>query len=258
MAETSNIGWTDATVNWWWGCSAAGPGCLNCYAEAWNNFRGNGQWGPGAPRTKIKGAPALLKKLQRGATAFFAEHGRRRRVFMQSMSDTFDNEVDPTWREEMLEAIEEAPDLNIQLVTKRGPNVRKMAARWAGGSWPRHVGLIYTVVNQPEFDRDIARLRDIKRDFSIPWVGFSVEPMIERINMHGRLFGIDWVIVGCESGKNARHFDIRWAQDIREACAGSGTAYFLKQIPSPGVKPITDIEAFPLPLRHQEFPEALR
>ena len=258
MGESSDIGWTDATANFWWICSPIGPGCENCYAEVWNGFRGTGQWGPGAPRKKIKGAPALIKKLQREATAFYAEHGRQRRVFMQSMSDTFDNEVDDTWRAEMFDAIEAAPDLNIQLVTKRGPNIRKMAARWASGAWPRHVGLILTVVTQAEFDRDSQRLRDLKRDLQIPWVGFSVEPMLERIDMHGRLTDIDWVIVGCESGKNSRPFDLDWAEDVRHACSSSGTAFFLKQIPSGGAKPITDPLQFPEHLRFQLFPEALR
>lgn len=257
MAEESNIGWTDSTVNWWWGCSHAGPGCLNCYAEVLNNFRGNKQWGPGAARRKIKGAPALIQKLSRQAEAFFTEHGRRRRVFMQSMSDTFDNEVDDAWRAEMFDAIKAAPDINIQLVTKRIPNVSKMM-KAIGHAWPQNAGLISTVVNQPEFDRDVQRLRRMKHDLGIPWVGLSVEPMLERIDMHGRLDGIDWVIVGCESGSNSRPFDLQWAQDVRDACLSVGVELFVKQIPSGGSRPIADINMFPSYLRYQEFPEALR
>lgn len=257
MAEQSNIGWTDSTVNWWWGCSHSGPGCLNCYAEVLNNFRGNKQWGPGAERRKIKGAPALIQKLNRQAAAFLAEHGRRRRVFMQSMSDTFDNEVDDTWRTEMFDAIKACPDINIQLVTKRGPNVSKMM-KAIGHSWPQNAGLISTVVNQPEFDRDVPRLRNLRASLSIPWVGLSVEPMLERIDMHGKLDGVDWVIVGCESGSNSRPFDLQWARDVRDACVTAGVSFFLKQIPGRGSRPIAEVDLFPHDLRCQQFPEALR
>ena len=257
MAENSNIGWTDSTVNWWWGCSHSGPGCLNCYAEVLNNFRGNKQWGPGAERRKIKGSPALIQKLNRQSAAFFAEHGRKRRVFMQSMSDTFDNEVDDTWRAEMFDAIKACRDINIQLVTKRGPNVPKML-KAIGHSWPPNAGLISTVVDKPEFDRDVPRLRNMKKALGIPWVGLSVEPMLDRIDMHSKLDGIDWVIVGCESGSNCRPFDLQWARDVRDACAAAGVSFFLKQIPGRGSRPIAEVYLFPNDLRCQEFPEALR
>lgn len=102
MGEISNIGWTDATVNFWWGCTKVGPGCDGCYAEAWDNRFGGTHWGQGVPRRKIKSAVALIHKLDNGyawwgadyAAGFLDKHcGHRRRVFIQSMSDLFDLEA---------------------------------------------------------------------------------------------------------------------------------------------------------------------
>lgn len=290
MAEASNISWTDATANGWWGCTNISLGCDNCYAETLNNnprFGGTQQWGPGAPRRKIKSAVALIRKLNRGADAWFAAHGRRRRVFMQSMSDTFDNEVDATWRRELLDEAEMADGLNFQMLTKRGPNVPKMVpVHWTRGAWPKHIGLMFTVVTQEEFDRDVPRLRRMKNEFGIPWVGLSIEPMLEEID--GRypkgifpngapmccggqecgcmglptdppaLWGIDWLIVGCESGKNRRQFNLDWARTLLDACEAAGTSFFLKQIPGPGNGVITDKSHFPHDLQIQQFPELLR
>jgi protein gp37 len=287
MAEKSNIGWTDATVNFFWGCSSVGPGCLNCYAETLNNnprFGGTQQWGPGAPRRKIKGAASLIRRLNAKGQRFLDENGRRMNVFMQSMSDTFDNEVDESWRTEALEEAEAAEHLNIQMLTKRGPNVPKMVPKaWMSGSWPKHIGLMFTVVTQPEFDRDVPRLHRFKNDFKIPWVGLSVEPQIELIEggypksiypdgppmcCSGHdcgcrglptdppaLWGIDWLVQGCESGSRRRPFEIEWARQLRSDCEFAGTAYFLKQIPSGKPKPLTDIAEFPEDLRVQTFPK---
>jgi len=244
MAETSAIEWTDATVNFWWGCTKVGPGCDHCYAEAWNNFRGNRQWGPGAPRRKIMGAIAMLRRLDRAHDRWFAQHGRRRRVFMQSMSDLFDNEVEKFWRMEAFEEAEWATRLDIQLVTKRISNVEKMVPlHWLAGQWPRHIGLIITVVNQEEANRDIPRLLRLKERLGIPWVGLSIEPMLGRIDLSKWLHLIDWVIVGGESGKHARPIDADWVRIIRDQCAATrggadgtsaqgskeGTAFLFKQ-----------------------------
>lgn len=210
----------------------------------------------------MKGAIALIRKLQRGADKFEAEHGRRRRVFIQSMSDFFDNEVDPAWRAEAWKEIVAADRLDIQLVTKRVSNVGRMIHAAEGGAahWPRHVGLIVTVVNQDEANRDIPRLLDLKRKARIPWVGLSIEPMLGPIDLHRienkdfilcALSGaallspdmmrrmdalelmipprIDWVIVGGESGKDARPVEVAWVWAIRDQCATYNVPFFFKQ-----------------------------
>lgn len=243
MAENSAISWTDATVNFWWGCTKVGPGCDHCYAETLNNFRGNGMWGPGAPRRKIKGATALMRKLQREAPAWFKAHGRRRNVFMHSMSDVFDNEVDDTWRAEALLEAEAADQLNIMIVTKRVGNVAKMVPphwfgmAWLGGPtdplkmhWPQHVGLMITVVTQAEAFRDIRRLIVLKITYGIPWVGLSVEPMQEAITLPPTYAHmLDWVICGGESGTEARPMHPDWARSLRDQCAEHGVPFHFKQ-----------------------------
>lgn len=268
MAETTRIEWCDATINFWWGCTKVSPGCDNCYAEEWNEFRGTGQWGVGAPRRKIKGAVALIRKLQRDAAAFFEQNGRRRRVFMQSMSDTFDNEVDPSWRAEALEEAEAADELSIILLTKRGSNVAKMVpVHWLSGGWPKHVGLMFSITTQREANRDIPRLLKLKAELGVPWVGVSMEPMLEAIDVRRlpvakyvtvdaltgfhmasrtaptmiaasrlkmpelppTLPSLDWIIVGGESGHNARPLHPGWVSPIRRGCFTTGTAFLFKQ-----------------------------
>lgn len=272
MAERSSIEWCDGTVNFWWGCTKVGPGCDNCYAEDWNAFRGNGQWGPNAERLQIKGAPALLAKLQRSAPDFRAEHGRPLRIFMQSMSDTFDNEADDALRSSLFDYARHADALRIILLTKRISNVWKMVPfEWREGQWPQHIGLMATVVTQREADRDVPRLLELKRDLNIPWVGVSIEPMLEPISLvqvnagsgsvlnaitgvfsatgsgHGarfdarrltmrksprplpdRLPGLDWVIVGGESGTNGRPIHPAWVRKLKIEC-GQQTAFLFKQ-----------------------------
>lgn len=235
MGEVTGIEWTDATVNFWWGCTKVSPGCDNCYAEAWNNFRGNGEWGAGAPRRKIKSAAATMRSLNRQAPAFQAEHGRRRRVFVQSMSDIADNEVDEAWRHEMHNEVEAADGLDVQLLTKRIGNIQKQVPdHWKTGGWPRHVGLMISVVNQEEADRDIPKLIELKRRFGIPWIGISVEPMLELIEISKYLRNLDWVIVGGESGRKGVGRYIQplhpdWVRSLRDQCAAAGVAFFFKQ-----------------------------
>lgn len=259
MAENSAIEWTDATVNFWWGCRKVGPGCDHCYAETLAKRFGIPDYQSSGVRRKIDGAIALIRRLQRGAAKFEAKHGRRRRVFIQSMSDFFDNEVDPAWREEAWEEIMAADRLDIQLVTKRISNVSKMIR----DRWPDHVGLIVTIVNQQEADRDIPRLAELKRMRGIPWVGLSIEPMQGPIDLSVLLYqpcprsldglpmdpstgayeccsecdytgisdelAIDWVIVGGESGREARPLHPWWVGRIQELCAGADVAFFFKQ-----------------------------
>lgn len=260
MAETTAIEWTDATVNWWWGCTKVGAGCDHCYAETWNNLRGTGEWGAGAPRRKIKGAPAMLAKLHRQANVFERIHHRPRRVFMQSMSDSFDNEIDPAWREEMFTAIEASDRLSIQLLTKRVSNVPKMVpSHWERGHWPQHVGLMITVVNQEEANRDIPRLLNYAHRFGIPWIGLSIEPLLGPINVERWLhesdcdptltsidglcmcadrrkhhpdipveITVDWVITGGETGPKARSSSAVWYRSLADQCARTGAAFFFK------------------------------
>lgn len=247
MGETSAIEWTDATVNFWFGCTKVGPGCDHCYAERVANRFGT-SWGQGMPRRQIASAAATLAKLNR-------QGGKR--VFIQSMSDLFDNEVPVEWFHDAWRAILSAPFCRIQIVTKRISMVEKRLANMGAGFWPKHAGLMITVVNQAEADRDIPRLLALKAKLGIPWVGLSMEPLlgpvdltrlptmtfrhaeaVDALNGFGLdIFGeatrcvekLDWVIVGGESGPKARPMHPDWARSLRDQCQAAGVPFFFKQ-----------------------------
>lgn len=220
MAENSRIEWTDATVNFWWGCTKVGPGCDHCYAEGWSKRTGHQIWGAGAPRRKIKGAAGTLRKLnQQGG----------KRVFIQSMSDIFDNEVPQDWFSDAWWLIGGALHCQIQIVTKRLPMVEKRLSA-IGASWPPHAGLIATVVNQAEADRDVPRLLALKAKLGIPWVGLSMEPLLGPVVLREEwLAGLDWIIVGGESGPGARPMHPDWPRSLRDQCVSAGVSFFFKQ-----------------------------
>ncbi|WP_065321738.1 phage Gp37/Gp68 family protein [Tritonibacter mobilis] len=191
MTDLTKIEWTDFTVNFWEGCQKVGPGCDHCYAEARDTrFTGGKHWGPGAPRRKVKGGIAKLRKINRDAEAFHAAHGRWPRVFCSSLSDVFDKAVDPEWRREACAEIEAADNTRIQMLTKRIGNVLKMVpATWLQDGWPSHVGLMITVVNQEEANRDVPKLLDLKTRFGIPWVGLSMEPLLGPVDISPYMLG---------------------------------------------------------------------
>ncbi len=255
MTQQTKIEWTDFTVNFWEGCQKVGPGCDHCYAEARDTrFTGGKHWGPGAPRRKVKGGIAKLRKINREAEKFHAEHGHWPRVFCSSLSDMFDNAVSLEWVDDAFEAMEEAQNTRIQLLTKRVGNViKRIPAKWHDGGWPAHVGLMITVVNQDEADRDILKLLALKAHLGIPWVGLSMEPLLGPVALQvpwrriepnisilvDALLGvggtgekcpcIDWIIVGGESGHNARPTHPDWIRSLRDQCEASGTPFLFKQ-----------------------------
>ncbi len=247
MTQQTKIEWCDFTVNFWEGCQKVGPGCDNCYAEARDaRFTGGQHWGPGAPRRKVKNGPAKLRKIHREALAFAEEHGHLPRAFLSSLCDMFDNAVTPAWRREAFKEIEAAFRVRIIMLTKRVGNVFQMVPpAWVNGGWPSHVGLMITVVNQDEADRDIPKLLDLKAKLGIPWVGLSVEPMLGPLQIDTYLIehhfpgmgpmppevipSVDWVICGGESGRNARPMHPDWVRGLKGACESLNTAFFFKQ-----------------------------
>lgn len=268
MADRTTIEWTDATVNFWWGCTKVGPGCEHCYAESWAKRTGGNHWGVGVPRRKIASAVKTLHRLNNGSAWWAADcqigklHDHQvRRVFIQSMSDLFDKEVPVEWFDEAWDTITACDHLEIQIVTKRISFVEK---RLNGKPWPKHAGLIISVVNQEEADRDIPRLIELKRRLGIPWVGLSMEPLLGGVDLEfielsepvgdyvalnaltgsgyrlenedGDLAGdacefehLDWVIVGGESGGGARPINPQWVRDIRDQCEGEDIPFLFKQ-----------------------------
>lgn len=279
MADTTGIQWTDSTWNAWWGCQRVGPGCDHCYAEALDKRTGGAHWGAKADRrrTSLANWNEPLK-WQKGADAFEAKAGHRRRVFCGSMMDIMDNAVPLEWSHEAFDRIEACDRLDWQLLSKRVGNVEsRVPARWLNGGWPKHVGMMITVVTQEEANRDIPKLLRLKTQHGIPWVGLSMEPLIEPVLLpdaamnstdRGRVRApLDWVIVGGESGNGSRPFDTAWAQDIVVQCALAGVRCFVKQIGAnvlksgvacpKGAKKGDDMNEWPAAIRVREMPAQL-
>lgn len=245
MAEVTNISWADGTFNPWIGCSKISPGCDHCYAARDNERR---KWveswgGPGLPpsprrRTKTWGEPVKWN-------AKAALTGYKPRIFCASLADVFDNEVDNEWRVALWQLLRETPNLRWMILTKRIGNAKKMLPM----DWPfANAGLMATMVNQEEFDRD----RDKLMNVPAAWHGISMEPMLGGIDI-GDL-SIDWIITGGESGPKFRHTDPDWIRSMRDQCANNNIAFHHKQ--HGGVRPkengcmIDGVE-------HKAFPAAL-
>ena len=216
MGENSAISWTDHTFNPWLGCTKVGPGCDHCYAETLMDTRhGRVHWGLGQQRSRTKtwGEP---RRWNRKA----AKTGYRPRVFCASLADVFDNEVEPSWRDDLWQLIRETPLLHWMLLTKRIGNVPKMVP----ADWPfAHVGIMATIVNQEEWDRDFHKLMAV----SAPWHGVSAEPLLGMIDMGNAK--LDWLITGGESGPNFRPLDMNAVRFLRDQCDRNGIAFHHKQ-----------------------------
>lgn len=248
MAANTLIAWADHTYNHWIGCTQVSRACDACYAKAdFQDRRGRVSWGPGQPRSRTKTEGDLLR-WNRAHDAFFAVHGRRQRVFINSLADVFDNEVPDEWRAQIWALCEQNRNLDKLIPTKRIGNVKRMVpAHWLlPGGWPADVRLGITVEDQAVADRDVIKLLEIDCPNFI-----SAEPLLGPLDLTGeylkaklgaypfkglgsehrtRLIDlIDWVIVGGESGPMARPMHPNWARDLRDQCLEAGTAFFFKQ-----------------------------
>ncbi|MBW7886333.1 MAG: phage Gp37/Gp68 family protein [Caldilineaceae bacterium] len=250
MSENSKIEWTDHTFNPWEGCQKVGPGCDHCYAEARNaRFAGGTaiNWGPDAPRRRTSASNwAKPRAWNDQAGVFMAKHGRRQRVFCASLADVFDNAVDPAWRADLFALIQATPALDWLLLTKRIGNVHSLLPEHiTGGELPNNVWLGATITSQAEADRDIPKLLSVPARVRF----LSMEPLLGPVDLErprpgpdldqggGSKIcqpwliqsGIDWVIVGGESGPGARPMHPDWARSLRDQCAAAGVPYLFKQ-----------------------------
>lgn len=130
--NNTKIEWCDHTVNFWWGCTKVSPACAHCYAEKFAGFVGKrlfGQpvkWGDGQPRAeRLAAARKEALRIQAEAATFAQEHGRRPRVFVNSMSDWLDDQVPVEWLAYLLKTLHLCPAVDFLLLTKRPENWRK-------------------------------------------------------------------------------------------------------------------------------------
>jgi len=244
MSENTKIEWCDATVNHWAGCTAVSPACDNCYAKAMAKRLWGVGWGAGVPRHRFANANTTLKALDRKAQRL----GQPLKVFHNSLSDFFDNDVWVDMRIVAMWAMMETKSLIHLLLTKRIGNAKDMIfearrALLAPGELynpaPLHnVWIGTTICNQEEADRDIGKLIAVpaaKRFLSLePLLGpVDLERWLEPAGLATDLGlsnpGIDWVIVGGESGPNARPMHPDWARSLRDQCQAAGVPFLFKQ-----------------------------
>jgi protein gp37 len=256
MSDRTPIEWADHTFNPWVGCTKVSPACDGCYAERWAKWTGQPQqWDGERRRTTTANWQEPIKWNRRAAAA-----GKRPRVFCASLADVFDNQVPRRWRDDLWHWIDQTPNLDWLLLTKRPQNIARMlpdpetSVKPWGAGWP-NVWLGISAGNQAEADRNIPILGQIPA--AVRFV--SLEPLLGSIDLTaiacpngckppdycsrchpdgGEPTGtcdvlgsglLDWVIVGGESGPSARPMHPDWARKVRDDCVGASVPFFFKQ-----------------------------
>lgn len=235
--EGTGISWADLTFNPWIGCQKVSPACDHCYAEGLATSRLGVEWGPGAERRKTaKGTWQKLARWQRIA----ADAGVTMTVFSGSLCDIFDNAVDDSWRIQLGAEIAAAPNLRFMLLTKRLPNAEAMLQAMFPEGVPANVALGVTICNQVEADRDLPRAVALQASLGIERLFVSAEPLLGPLQIRAwldrpphhdaRTRGkVGLLIVGGESGVDARPMNPAWVLALRDQAADAGCPFHFKQ-----------------------------
>lgn len=225
MGANTKIEWADHTFNPWMGCTKVSPACDNCYAEEMMDARyGRVRWGAGEDRVRTRDWSKPRKWNREAAAA-----GKRPFVFCASLADVFDNEVDERWRADLFDLIEATPNLVWLLLTKRIGNVRKMTDPLRGCRiLPSNTAIGATMANQEEYDRDRLKLDEVKLFADVRFTFGSFEPLLGPIILDKN--APDWIIVGGESGRNARPMNLDWARSLKRQSDELGRVFNFKQV----------------------------
>ena len=212
MANNSHIEWTDATWNPVTGCTKVSPGCKFCYAERL------------AHRLQAMGQKNYRNGFRLTLQPHMLEHPLRwrrpRRVFVNSMSDLFHDDVSAAYVIKVFDVMRRAYRHQYQLLTKRS---ERLLALNPVLDWRPQIWMGVSVENEDYLFR-VDHLR--KTGAHIKFL--SIEPLLGQIHKLN-LRGIDWVIVGGESGPGARPVDAAWVREIRDHCARVRVPFFFKQ-----------------------------
>jgi protein gp37 len=212
MGSKSSIEWTEATWNPLTGCTKVSPGCKNCYAERMSI------------RLKAMGQPnysnAFKLTLHENSLDTPLHWKKRMNIFVNSMSDLFHEDVPLDFINRVFEVMQKAYWHRFQILTKRSERLLDLSPQmnWASNIW------MGVSVENNDYVYRIDRLR--KTGAFIKFL--SVEPMLGPLN-NLDLNGIDWVIVGGESGPDARPMNPLWVMDLRDQCLLAGVPFFFKQ-----------------------------
>jgi len=212
MAANSSIEWTESTWNPVTGCTKVSPGCRHCYAERM------------ALRLQAMKQPNYVDgfKLAMHRQALDLPLGWRkpRTIFVNSMSDLFHEDIPLSFILEVFDVMRRASWHDFQILTKRSGRLLELSSEL---EWPENVWMGVSVENT-DYTYRIHRLRSTGASVKF----LSLEPLLGPLpDLY--LSGIDWVIVGGESGPMARPIDKAWVTDIREQCQKAAVPFFFKQ-----------------------------
>jgi len=212
MAGNSHIEWTDATWNPVTGCSKISPGCKNCYAERM------------AKRLKAMGQPNYVNGFRVTVHPHMLDlpliWRKPRRVFVNSMSDLFHEDVPLEFIRRVFAVMAKAHWHQYQLLTKRSARALELDRHL---DWRPNIWFGVSIENAAY----VHRIEDLRRTRA--QVRFlSLEPLLgppPALDLNG----IDWVIVGGESGPRARPMKPEWVRQVRDQCLQAGVPFFFKQ-----------------------------
>jgi protein gp37 len=213
VSTASRIEWTEQTWNPTTGCTKVSDGCRNCYAEVM------------ARRLHAIGVPGYQNNfrltLQRNRLSQPLHRRQPTIYFVNSMSDLFHRDIPDDFLDEVFAVVRATPQHTYQILTKRAQRLPRYFAR---RECPANVWLGVSVENRRS---GLPRIDDLRA--TPARVKFlSVEPLLEDLGDFD-LRGIDWVIVGGESGHQARPMRASWARKVKRQCAAAGVAFFFKQ-----------------------------
>lgn len=229
MSDKTAIGWTDATDNihrakrggWW--CRKVSPECDHCYAEQVNDsdyFKGNHLPYSGTP-------PELV--LREDIINGWARKKKHKRRFVESMSDVFGEWLPRAWIFRMLDGMLAAPGQTFQMLTKRPAIARREIMAWLAErgleELPAHMWIGVTAGCQATANAFVPILIQIPA--AVRFV--SCEPLLTLVDLSLWLHAVQWVIVGGESGSNARPMHPEWARFLLQQCIAAGVKFFFKQ-----------------------------
>jgi protein gp37 len=259
MGDTS-IQWTDKTWNPTRGCSRVSPGCVNCYAERiaerfsthanQDGDRAGGVFAGFAHR--VNGHPAWTGKVELIESKLTEPlHWKKpRRIFVNSMSDLFHEELHFDDISDVWNVMKSAPHHTYQILTKRAERMAALMPRLVvlHGILPC-VWLGVSVEDQQRADERIplllqtpAAVRFVSYEPALGPVDFS--KWLPAVPYRGKfdIDWLDWIIVGGESGPGARPFDVAWARHCRDQCKAARVAFFFKQYGAQPRMPIPEGE----------------
>lgn len=212
MSSNSTIEWTEATWNPVTGCDKISPGCKNCYALRMSKrLKAMGQ------KNYING---FRLTLQPHMLSLPLRWKKPQTIFVNSMSDLFHKDVPLGYVQEVFDVMQKAHWHRFQVLTKRAERLEELAPFL---DWPSNIWMGVSVESQ-KYAYRIDHLRRTGANIKF----LSLEPLIGPLHDLD-LTGIDWAIVGGESGFGARPIEVEWVTNIRQQCLNAKVAFFFKQ-----------------------------